>query len=42
MTIGEKIQQKRIEHGLTQLTLAEILDVSRQTISKWELGGSLR
>ena len=41
MTIGEKIQQKRIEHGLTQLTLAEILDVSRQTISKWELGQSV-
>lgn len=41
MTIGEKIQQLRIEHGLTQLSLAEILNVSRQTISKWELGQSV-
>lgn len=41
MTIGEKIQRLRIEHGLTQLSLAEILDVSRQTISKWELGQSV-
>lgn len=38
MTIGEKIQNLRIEKGLTQERLAELLDVSRQSISKWELG----
>lgn len=38
MTIGEQIQNLRIQNGLTQEQLAEMLEVSRQSISKWELG----
>ncbi len=36
MTIGEQIQNIRISKGLTQEHLAELLDVSRQSVSKWE------
>lgn len=36
--IGEKIQQLRKTHQLSQEQLAEKLLVSRQAISKWELG----
>ena len=38
MTIAQKIQALRIEKGLTQERLAEMLEVSRQSVSKWELG----
>lgn len=38
MTIGEQIQNIRIKKGLTQERLAEMLEVSRQSVSKWELG----
>lgn len=38
MTIGEQIQNIRIQKGLTQERLAEMLEVSRQSVSKWELG----
>lgn len=38
MTIGEQIQTLRISMGITQEALAEKLDVSRQSVSKWELG----
>lgn len=38
MTIGEQIQNLRIRKSLTQERLAEMLEVSRQSISKWELG----
>ncbi|MDO4284863.1 MAG: helix-turn-helix transcriptional regulator [Eubacteriales bacterium] len=41
MTLGEKIQKLRKQHGLSQEALAEKLNVTRQTISKWELGVSL-
>lgn len=41
MTIGEQIQNLRISKGLTQECLAEILNVSRQAVSKWELGQSI-
>lgn len=41
MTIGEQIQKFRISKGLTQECLAELLKVSRQSISKWELGQSI-
>ena len=41
MTLGEKIQKLRREKGLSQEALAEKLAVTRQTISKWELGQSL-
>lgn len=36
MTLGEKIVKLRKENNYTQEQLAEILDVSRQSISKWE------
>ncbi|WP_242987850.1 helix-turn-helix domain-containing protein [Anaerofustis stercorihominis] len=36
MKTGEKIAKARKNINLTQDQLAEILDVSRQTISKWE------
>ena len=38
MTIGEKIAHLRISSHMSQETLAEKLNVSRQSISKWELG----
>ena len=37
MTVGERIQQLRKAAGLSQEQLAEQLDVSRQSVSKWEL-----
>ncbi len=36
MTIAEKIKQLRKDNKMTQEDLAEKLNVSRQTISKWE------
>ena len=36
MTLGEKIYELRKRQGLSQEQLAEALDVSRQSISKWE------
>ena len=36
MTVGEKIYSLRNGKGLSQDELAEILNVSRQTISNWE------
>ncbi len=41
MTIGEQIQNLRIQKNLTQEQFAEMLEVSRQSISKWELGQSV-
>ncbi|MDT0738470.1 helix-turn-helix transcriptional regulator [Staphylococcus haemolyticus] len=38
MDIGSKIKTKRNELNLTQQDLAEKVFVTRQTISKWELG----
>lgn len=38
MNTGEKIRQIRKMSGMTQEELAEKLNVSRQTISKWESG----
>ena len=40
MQIGNKINQLRKLSGMTQEQLAEKLNVSRQTISKWESGSS--
>lgn len=37
MGIGERIQNLRINNGLTQEQLAEKLNVSRQSVSKWEM-----
>ena len=36
MTFGEKLQRLRAQAGLSQDQLAELLDVSRQAVSKWE------
>lgn len=40
MTCGEKITIIRKENNLTQEQFAEMLNVSRQSVSKWELGVS--
>lgn len=41
MTIGEKITHLRNSIGMSQETLADKLDVSRQSVSKWELDQAL-
>lgn len=41
MTIGEKILTLRKRQGLSQEQLADVLDVSRQAVSKWESGQSV-
>lgn len=40
MTIGEKLTKLRKEQNLTQEQFAEVLQVSRQSVSKWELNVS--
>lgn len=40
MSISNKIQALRKQHNLTQEQLADQLNVSRQALSKWELGVS--
>ena len=40
MEFNEKLQQLRKQKGLSQEELANRLNVSRQTISKWEIGDS--
>ena len=41
MTIGERLLNLRKERNLSQEELANVLDVSRQTISKWETNQSM-
>ena len=41
MGLGERILKLRIDNGLTQERLAEMLSVSRQSISKWEMNQSI-
>lgn len=41
MELKEKLVTLRKEKGLTQLAVAEKLDVSRQAISRWESGVAL-
>ena len=41
MTLGEKLVQLRRARGVSQETLAEAVGVSRQAVSKWELGDAL-
>ena len=38
MSFSENLKQIRSEHHLSQEELAELLDVSRQAVSKWEQG----
>ena len=41
MTLGERIMNLRMERQMSQSDLAEALDVSRQSISKWETNSSV-
>ena len=41
MTLGNRIQQIRTEHGLSQEEFGEKLGTTRQTVSRWELDQSL-
>ena len=41
MNLSNKIYEMRKAHGLSQEQLAEKLDVSRQSVSKWESGESI-
>ena len=36
MTLGQKLKEIRKRFGLSQEQLAEIMNVSRQAITKWE------
>lgn len=36
MTLGQKLNAKRKAYGYTQDTVAEMLGVSAQAVSKWE------
>lgn len=38
MTLGDMIRSKREEHDMTQQEIADILHVTRQTVSRWESG----
>ena len=41
MSLGEKISILRRQKGMSQENLAEVLDVSRQAVSRWEVGECL-
>ena len=41
MSFSDNLKAIRKEKNLSQEELAELLDVSRQAVSKWELGLSL-
>ncbi len=41
MKLSEKIQYYRKKAGMSQDALAELVGVSRQAISKWELGETI-
>lgn len=41
MKLEEKLSSLRKEKGLTQLELAEAVHVSRQAVSRWEVGTSI-
>ena len=41
MTFGEKLLKLRKQNGLSQEELASQLTVSRQAISRWEMGSSM-
>lgn len=37
MKIGDKLKQGRMTKNLTQVEVGEILNVSRSTVSSWEV-----
>ena len=41
MSLAEKLVSLRKQKGLTQMDLAERLNVSRQAISRWEAGAAV-
>jgi len=41
MTLGEKIQRLRKQRSISQEQLAEQMNITRQAVSKWELGESI-
>lgn len=41
MTLEKKLVALRKSKGLSQLKLAEMMDVSRQAISRWEVGAAV-
>lgn len=41
MGFATKLQKLRKENGMSQEELAQICDVSRQAISKWESGQTI-
>lgn len=41
MTLGQRIQARRVELGLSQEGLGERMGVSRQAVSKWEADGAV-
>ena len=38
--IGNRIKELRMKKGVTQEALADVLHISPQAVSKWELGVS--
>ena len=42
MDFSEKLKQIRKNEGISQEQLAERIGVSRQAVTKWETGDSLR
>ena len=38
MSFADNLKQIRKEHNLSQEEMAELLNVSRQAVSKWEQG----
>jgi len=41
MSIGASIQRQRLLRGLSQEVLGDMLGISRQSVSKWELGQTM-
>ena len=42
MSLAENIYKFRTEQNMSQLDLADTLEVSRQSVSKWETGAAVQ